>query len=532
VKRSPSPTSARMGALHLWPSSMPEESQSSSSPEAAPQAESQKDTADDAAEDEETEESPAAKRQRTAKAFDLQDLKKQLAELQAKPPAYASKIGELTTPPLICDDQGQLRKPENPEENGPWDLQLCIEGEDGDEAYGVPWRVNIRFDPELWPAKLPLVRFRGVFHHAFTDENNAMLMPFYRALPRDESQACTLRLTVEAIHTFLVDPFAAWKLSPDKVPEKLVRSVSVNRKLSAERLDIVRKYATQALHPELFAGRWRDEWLAEGFRKAIHQQDASVWKSMLTEHVPGQVYSFQMVTEEFCDMFLEEVFNFYKSGLPARRPNSMNAYGIILNDIGLEPLIDELQRQLQPLGELLFPGPGSCWDGHHCFIVRYRSGEDLGLDMHTDDSDVTMNLCLGLEFAGAGLQFCGMVGATDHRKHCYTYYHKKGTCVIHLGRRRHGADDITSGERLNLILWNHSSTYRASDESENPDYLIEEGPPDAVCVSYTHDRDFGNFKEYPAGKEHFRGRGWCPRRKLEYEGFAPDCEEEVAAPRS
>jgi len=511
---------------------MPEESQSSSCPEAAPQAESQKDAADDATEDEETEESPAAKRQRTAKAFDLQDLKKQLAELQAKPPAYASKIGELTTPPLICDDQGQLRKPENPEENGPWDLQLCIEGEDGDEAYGVPWRVNIRFDPELWPAKLPLVRFRGVFHHAFTDENNAMLMPFYRALPRDESQACTLRLTVEAIHTFLVDPFAAWKLSPDKVPEKLVRSVSVNRKLSAERLDIVRKYATQALHPELFAGRWRDEWLAEGFRKAIHQQDASVWKSMLTEHVPGQVYSFQMVTEEFCDMFLEEVFNFYKSGLPARRPNSMNAYGIILNDIGLEPLIDELQRQLQPLGELLFPGPGSCWDGHHCFIVRYRSGEDLGLDMHTDDSDVTMNLCLGLEFAGAGLQFCGMVGATDHRKHCYTYYHKKGTCVIHLGRRRHGADDITSGERLNLILWNHSSTYRASDESENPDYLIEEGPPDAVCVSYTHDRDFGNFKEYPAGKEHFRGRGWCPRRKLEYEGFAPDCEEEVAAPRS
>ena len=39
----------------------------------------------------------------------------------------------------------------------------------------------------------------------------------------------------------------------------------------------------------------------------------------------------------------------------------MNAYGIILNDIGMEGLIDELQRLLQPLGELLFPGPGSCW---------------------------------------------------------------------------------------------------------------------------------------------------------------------------
>lgn len=35
---------------------------------------------------------------------------------------------------------------------------------------------------------------------------------------------------------------------------------------------------------------------------------------------------------------------------------------------------------------------------------------------------------------------------------------------VHLGRKRHGADDITSGERLNLILWNHSSEFRGSAE--------------------------------------------------------------------
>ena len=47
--------------------------------------------------------------------------------------------------------------------------------------------------------------------------------------------------------------------------------------------------------------------------------------------------------------------------------------------------------------------------------------------------------------------------------------------MMHLGRRRHGADDITSGERLNLILWNHSSTYRSSEESESPEYIVESG---------------------------------------------------------
>ena len=39
--------------------------------------------------------------------------------------------------------------------------------------------------------------------------------------------------------------------------------------------------------------------------------------------------------------------------------------------------------------------------------------------------DVTFNLCLGLDFAGAGLQFCGMTGATDHRKHQMCYKHRK-----------------------------------------------------------------------------------------------------------
>ena len=91
--------------------------------------------------------------------------------------------------------------------------------------------------------------------------------------------------------------------------------------------------------------------------------------------------------------------------------------------------------------------------------------------------DVTFNICLGLDFDGAGLQFCGLMGASNHRKHTYTYKHVKGTCVCHLGRKRHGADDITTGERLNLILWNHSSTYRSSAEYESPPYNKEDRMP-------------------------------------------------------
>jgi hypothetical protein len=36
-------------------------------------------------------------------------------------------------------------------------------------------------------------------------------------------------------------------------------------------------------------------------------------------------------------------------------------------------------------------------------MVEYKAGHDLGLDMHIDNSDVTLNVCMGREFTGAGV---------------------------------------------------------------------------------------------------------------------------------
>ena len=51
------------------------------------------------------------------------------------------------------------------------------------------------------------------------------------------------------------------------------------------------------------------------------------------------------------------------------------------------------------------------------------------------------------------MTFCGMIGAADHRCHKHTYHHRVGACVVHLGARRHGADHITAGERLNRLVF-------------------------------------------------------------------------------
>eukprot|EP00929_Paragymnodinium_shiwhaense_P106902 TRINITY_DN72768_c0_g1_i1.p1 TRINITY_DN72768_c0_g1~~TRINITY_DN72768_c0_g1_i1.p1 ORF type:complete len:545 (+),score=105.26 TRINITY_DN72768_c0_g1_i1:74-1636(+) len=458
--------------------------------------------------------------------YGFEELCEEIDEFRRNLPAYVTQVGELRRPTLVCED-GKLIEPPA---NEPWDLPVWIKGGDCDAAYEGPWRVRIRFDFDLWPKLIPLVRFQGVFHHALIDDSQGMSMGFYKSIPKDERGLCTLRATVKQIHEFLKDPYIGLPMSMDNLPAKVKSLVDVHAEMNEDRNDTIRKYAKMVRHPCLFKTpiQMQESWFAPSFWKAHTTNTPEAWRAILTEHLAGNVFSFDLFTSSFCEMLLEETFNFYDSGLEARRPNSMNNYGIIYNEIGLEPFVNEIQSMLQPLGQLLWPGPGSEWDGHHCFIVRYREGEDLGLDMHTDDSDVTFNICLGLNFDGAGLQFCGGMGQPDHRKHSITYKHVKARCVCHLGRRRHGADDITSGERLNLILWNHSSTYRDSDDYRSVDYFKEEGPPDSVCVSYTHDRDYGHFKKYPTGKEDFKGRGWCPRPKFEYEGFTPDCDKESA----
>ena len=220
-----------------------------------------------------------------------------------------------------------------------------------------------------------------------------------------------------------------------------------------------------------------------------------------------------MLKPSFCEDLLCELEHYEGEGFPVARPNSMNNYGVVLNSIGLERTMDAIQRRcVRPLIGALFPREGCHIDHHHSFMVQYRAGEDLGLDMHTDACDVTLNVCLGREFTGAGLTFCGLRGeanARPERKFQYRHTHVIGRAIVHLGHHRHGADDLVSGERYNLIMWNKSSSYRLTRDfmskyQRAPD---ADAAPDLVCLSYTHDEDYEDFKPYPPGKRPNREKG-------------------------
>ena len=107
--------------------------------------------------------------------------------------------------------------------------------------------------------------------------------------------------------------------------------LAVPSRSEADIKTIVRKYASIRRHPDLFdskAGwkRWLSVSLVDALIDLRETGNVTSLLAHLREETPG-VYSFEMFNAEFCEMFLEELDNYYESGLPIYRPNSMNNYG-------------------------------------------------------------------------------------------------------------------------------------------------------------------------------------------------------------
>ncbi len=269
------------------------------------------------------------------------------------------------------------------------------------------------------------------------------------------------------------------------------------------------QYKPFRLNQSLFEPYVYKSWFLPSFLQLLDLQNNQPNKFIRKE--THEVYSFKIFSHRFLTMLNKEIENFYSTGIEAHRPNSMNNYGIILNDIGMKPMLDKLQETcVIPIAKYLFPGEYSeNIVDHHTFVVKYNANEDVRLDMHTDDSDITFNVCLGNDFKGSTLSFCGNSGDPDHRKFSHTYHHEIGRAVIHLGNRRHGADDIVSGTRMNLVSWCRSST-----RPQKKEYQKESSEPDKICLSFTHDKDYEKYKEMSLIKP--SPTAWCPPSGKEF----------------
>lgn len=220
-------------------------------------------------------------------------------------------------------------------------------------------------------------------------------------------------------------------------------------------------------HPELL--QLQPEHLDPRFAAALADGRPEALRALLDEVHP-EVYAFTPVTDAWRQQLVEEILHFetwvLETGCRHDPPNSMNNYGVILDQIGFQPMLSAVMAQcVAPLAAELFAEVGGeTLDEHHGFAVEYRPGGDVDLGFHVDASDVTLNLCLGSSFVGGELYFEGRRCELHRQTGCssadrFVYRHRPGVALLHAGKHRHGALEIRQGERINLIVWCRSTAY-------------------------------------------------------------------------
>ncbi|KAG5240431.1 hypothetical protein OIU76_023307 [Salix suchowensis] len=213
------------------------------------------------------------------------------------------------------------------------------------------------------------------------------------------------------------------------------------------------------------------------FLKAISENSEESFRSIMAEPTAG-VYTFEMFQPKFCEMLMAEVESMERWVHDQRFhiicPNTMNKYGVVLDDFGLETMLNKLMEgYICPLSRVFFPEVGGLTlDSHHGFVVEYGVNRDIELGFHVDDSEVTLNVCLGEQFYGGDLFFRGVrcdkhVNTETQSEEVFDYAHIPGQAVLHRGCHRHGARATVSGHRVNLVIWCRSTVFRELKKHQN-----------------------------------------------------------------
>jgi len=226
------------------------------------------------------------------------------------------------------------------------------------------------------------------------------------------------------------------------------------------------EHGPKSLELYTYGSEYERMYFSADLRSAIHsareRSDESLAHDLFWEPVPGVFASDRLFTPRFSQDMLLELAHIEGSGIPKRRPNGMNRYGVILDQVGLESTFQSLSRAvIRPLAAMLFPESISRGDAdeHYAFTIRYQPGGDTKLAKHSDASIATLALCLGeqngtLRFfeqsPGLGIYALPRGTATPGGGDVEVH---QGLALIHRGQHKHQAMQLLTGMRVSLIIW-------------------------------------------------------------------------------
>eukprot|EP00594_Rhizosolenia_setigera_P010227 CAMPEP_0178967752 /NCGR_PEP_ID=MMETSP0789-20121207/17803_1 /TAXON_ID=3005 /ORGANISM="Rhizosolenia setigera, Strain CCMP 1694" /LENGTH=456 /DNA_ID=CAMNT_0020653465 /DNA_START=60 /DNA_END=1430 /DNA_ORIENTATION=- len=277
------------------------------------------------------------------------------------------------------------------------------------------------------------------------------------------------------------------------------------------------------------------------------QDSEDILRDSLFIRVAPDVYQCSLFTDYGVSQIRSYLNMVKTSGIPTRRPNGMNRYGIILQEehssgsigrsSGGTTMIDGSvsQRDLslfyhvlvrdfvRPLSRMLFPkylesieyknGKASSSSSNdvesYGFTIQYDANDsilgstskqtqetDQKLNEHTDASLYTMNVNLNLPeeyFEGSAVYFRNGIEEKNNAtgKMYYADKFTTGTALFHRGLISHAAEPIKKGTRQNLVVWlmGKDGYVRAVPYDESKDQLMS--VQDRWTRSFKNDDDDG-----------------------------------------
>ena len=200
--------------------------------------------------------------------------------------------------------------------------------------------------------------------------------------------------------------------------------------------------------------------------KATVELDAGNLEQLIDEEV-YDVYSFLLLSPSFCSKlqrFIKAVMDKLESMPEFETLNrimirDLDNLGLgWINDLLLHlivrPISRHLYKETEIHGEL---------DWRQGFVAAYSASPTQSkprqrLVPHTDDAEVTLNVCIGDIFEGGTLQLWGLRGTADAGTSAGEYRPEVGRALLHAGRQLHEVTEITSGNRFAYIMWTRSWT--------------------------------------------------------------------------
>ena len=185
--------------------------------------------------------------------------------------------------------------------------------------------------------------------------------------------------------------------------------------------------------------------------------------SKLLIEIKDGVYKFPLLNDQFCDLIVEHSMK-YVNVLDKRFAlDYMNLSW--LNDLLLNNIIKPISNLILK-HELHYNCHNSSdnvdreLDWRHGYLVGYTSKDSKdnilrlnSLVEHTDDSEVTLNVCLYDKFNGGELVVSEIRGNNENINDNIQIKMEKGYGILHIGRQFHAVKPVLNGKRIVLIVW-------------------------------------------------------------------------------